>query len=227
MQNREISWLRFNERVLHEAVSAEVPLYEKLKFVSIFVSNLDEFFMVRVGSLFDLSIADKKATDNKTGMTPTEQLTKIYSAVRPLYLEKDAIYSSVSQNLKNYGIVHLTPEALTADELKFVKEYFTNYVQPILSPQLVDEHHPFPFIASKQICVVGKVQRKKSVSLGIVTIPPALPPILYMPGKKIRYIHIEDIIFMYFENIFERYTVSDKNIFCATRNADINPNDEA
>lgn len=227
MQNREISWLRFNERVLHEAVSDEVPLYEKLKFVSIFVSNLDEFFMVRVGSLFDLSIADKKATDNKTGMTPTEQLTKIYSAVRPLYLEKDAIYSSVSQNLKNYGIVHLTPEALTADELKFVKEYFTNYVQPILSPQLVDEHHPFPFIASKQICVVGKVQRKKSVSLGIVTIPPALPPILYMPGKKIRYIHIEDIIFMYFENIFERYTVSDKNIFCATRNADINPNDEA
>ena len=190
MQNREISWLRFNERVLHEAVSDEVPLYEKLKFVSIFVSNLDEFFMVRVGSLFDLSIADKKATDNKTGMTPTEQLTKIYSAVRPLYLEKDAIYSSVSQNLKNYGIVHLTPEALTADELKFVKEYFTNYVQPILSPQLVDEHHPFPFIASKQICVVGKVQRKKSVSLGIVTIPPALPPILYMPGKKIRYILI-------------------------------------
>lgn len=227
MQNRELSWLRFNERVLQEAVSDETPLYEKLKFISIFVSNLDEFFMVRVGSLFDLSMADKKAIDSKTGMTPKEQLSKIYSAVRPLYLKKDEIYEAVSHKLKKHGITHLKPNDLTAEELKFVREYYTDYIEPILSPQLVDEHHPFPFIASKQICVIGRAQRKKVEGLGIVAIPASLPQILFMPGKKIRYIHIEDIIYMYFENLFERYTISGKNIFCATRNADINPDDEA
>lgn len=227
MQNRELSWLRFNERVLQEAVSEEVPIYERLKFISIFVSNLDEFFMVRVGSLFDLSIADKKAIDNKTGMTPREQLSKIYSAVRPLYKKKDEIYDITIRRLKKHNIVHLRPDTLSADELKFVKEYYNNYVEPILSPQLVDEHHPFPFIASKQICVVGKVTRKKNSSLAVVTVPPTLPPVLFMPGKKIKYIHVEDIIWMYFESLFEQYTITDKNMFCATRNADINPNDEA
>ncbi len=227
MQNRELSWLRFNERVLQEAVSDETPLYEKLKFISIFVSNLDEFFMVRVGSLFDLSMADKKAIDSKTGMTPKEQLSKIYSAVAPLYLKKDEIYEDVSRKLKKHGINHLKPGDLSADELKFVKEYYTDYIEPILSPQLVDEHHPFPFIASKQICVIGRAQHKKVDGLGIVAVPSSLPQVLFMPGKKIRYIHIEDIIYMYFENLFEHYTISGKNIFCATRNADINPDDEA
>lgn len=227
MQNRELSWLRFNERVLQEAVSPEVPLYEKLKFISIFVSNLDEFFMVRVGSLFDLAMADKKAIDNKTGMTPREQLSKIYAAVRPLYEKKDEIYNEVRHKLKKNDIVHLTPDKLTADEVKYVKEHYTDYIEPILSPQLVDEHHPFPFIDSKQLCVVGKAKKKKTSAMGIVTVPPSLPPVLFMPGKKIRYIHMEDIIYMYFDSLFAGYEISCKNIFCATRNADINPNDEA
>ncbi len=227
MQNRELSWLRFNERVLQEAVGKDTPLYEKLKFISIFVSNLDEFFMVRVGSLFDLSIADKKAIDNKTGMTPSEQLTKIYEAVAPLYKKKDEIYDTVSRKLKKHDITHLKPDDLTADEVKFVRDYYNNYVEPILSPQLLDEHHPFPFIASKQLCVIGKIQRKKNQCVGFAAVPPTLPPVLFMPGKKIRYIHIEDIIYMYFDSLFGKYTITKKNIICATRNADINPNDEA
>ncbi len=227
MQNRELSWLRFNERVLQEAVGKDTPLYEKLKFISIFVSNLDEFFMVRVGSLFDLSIADKKAIDNKTGMTPSEQLTKIYEAVAPLYKKKDEIYETVSRKLKKHDITHLKPDDLTADEVKFVRDYYNNYVEPILSPQLLDEHHPFPFIASKQLCVIGKIQRKKNQCVGFAAVPPTLPSVLFMPGKKIRYIHIEDIIYMYFDSLFGKYTITKKNIICATRNADINPNDEA
>ena len=227
MQNRELSWLRFNERVLQEAVGKDTPLYEKLKFISIFVSNLDEFFMVRVGSLFDLSIADKKAIDNKTGMTPSEQLTKIYEAVAPLYKKKDEIYDTVSRKLKKHDITHLKPDDLTADEVKFVRDYYNNYVEPILSPQLLDEHHPFPFIASKQLCVIGKIQRKKNQCVGFAAVPPTLPPVLFMPGKKIRYIHIEDIIYMYFDSLLGKYTITKKNIICATRNADINPNDEA
>ncbi len=227
MQNRELSWLRFNERVLQEAVGKDTPLYEKLKFISIFVSNLDEFFMVRVGSLFDLSIADKKAIDTKTGMTPREQLAKIYEAVAPLYKMKDEIYDTVSRKLKKHDITHLRPDDLTADEVKYVRDYFNNYVEPILSPQILDEHHPFPFIASKQLCVIGKLQRKKEQGVAFAAVPPTLPPVLFMPGKKIRYIHIEDIIFMYFDSLFDKYTISKKNIICATRNADINPNDEA
>ena len=225
MQNRELSWLRFNERVLQEAVGKDTPLYEKLKFISIFVSNLDEFFMVRVGSLFDLSIADKKAIDTKTGMTPREQLAKIYEAAAPLYKMKDEIYDTVSRKLKKHDITHLKPGDLTADEVKYVRDYFNNYVEPILSPQILDEHHPFPFIASKQLCVIGKLQRKKEQGVAFAAVPPTLPPVLFMPGKKIRYIHIEDIIFMYL--LFDKYTITKKNIICATRNADINPNDEA
>lgn len=227
MQNRELSWLRFNERVLNEAKSEDVPLYERLKFVSIFLSNLDEFFMVRVGSIFDLSIANKKVLDNKTGLTPKEQLDKIYSATTPLYVTKDKIYKDIMEELKKNNLIHLKPKDLTADEFKYVKDYFNNYVQPILSPQLVDEHHQFPFISSKQLCVIGKIEKKKNELLAIVQVPNTLPPLLFMPGKKIRYMNIEDIIFMYFENIFKGYNITNKNIFCATRNADINPNDEA
>lgn len=227
LQNRELSWLRFNERVLHEAARDDVPLFEKLKFIAIFTSNLDEFFMVRVGSLFDLAIADKKVVDNKSGMSPSEQLAKIYSSVKPLYRTKDEIYKTVSKKLKAHGICRLTPKDLTAADLKFAKNYFLNYIRPILSPQIADEHHPFPFIASKQLCVVGKIQRKKSEHIGLVTVPQPLPQVLFLPGEKIRYIHTEDIIYMYLEDIFDGCAVSCKNIFCATRNADINPNDEA
>lgn len=227
LQNRELSWLRFNERVLHEAARPEVPLFEKLKFIAIFISNLDEFFMVRVGSLFDLSIADKKVIDNKSGMSPSEQLTQIYLSVKPLYKTKDEIYKTVSKKLKTHGICRLMPKDLTTEDLKFIKNHFLNYIRPILSPQIVDEHHPFPFISSKQLCVVGKIQRKKTEHIGLVTVPQTLPQILFIPGEKIRYIHTEDIIYMYLENIFDNCAISHKNIFCATRNADINPNDEA
>lgn len=227
MQNRELSWLRFDERVLAEAQCDEVPLYEKLKFIAIFTSNLDEFFMVRVGSLFDLSMENEKTIDNKTGMTPIDQLVKIYAAVEPLYKKKDHLYDEVSKRLKNNGVSHLKIDDLKPDDLKYVKNYFENYIQPILSPQVVDDHHPFPFISNKQLCIAARLATKKKSLLGIITVPDKLPAILYLPGADIRYVHTEDIILHFANVLFELYEVKEKLIFSPTRNADINPEDEA
>ena len=143
-QNRELSWLRFNERVLDEAREEGVPAFERLKFISIFTSNLDEFFMIRVGSLYDQTLLPKPKNDSKTGMTPAEQLDAIFSAVAPLYRKKDRIYAEVTQRLSDRGITYIHPSEATENENKFMEKYFRSYVQPILSPQIINGHHPFP-----------------------------------------------------------------------------------
>ncbi|MCX7714172.1 MAG: polyphosphate kinase 1 [Clostridia bacterium] len=226
-QNRELSWLKFNDRVLQEAMCDEVPLYEKLKFISIFTSNLDEFFMIRVGGLFDLSIANECNIDNKTGMTPKEQLQEIYRAVSPLYRKKDMLFFEVISKLRENSIFHLTIKDLTADELKYIKEYFKSYILPIISPLIVDELHPFPFVANKQIHIAAQLQSKKKTVLGLIPMPSTLPSVIFLPGDDIRYIQTAEIIYEYAEAIFETYEVKDKRLFCVTRNADINPDDEA
>ena len=156
-QNRELSWLRFNERVLLEALDEQVPLLERLKFVSIFTSNLDEFFMIRVGSLLDLSLVKGHAPDNKTGLSPKEQLEAIFAAVQPLIAEKDDICRQLQQLLGSYGICRLFPGDLDKADQKYLRQYFQNEVDPILSPQIIDGHHPFPHLANKVL------QDRKSV----------------------------------------------------------------
>ena len=143
-QNRELSWLRFNDRVLSEAMDETLPLLERLKFISIFTSNLDEFFMIRVGSLFDMMHVKAHAIDNKSGMTPKEQLEHIYRAVRPLCEKRDKLFGSIQLQLRAHGVSHLAYEELESVEQKYVKQYFKSSVLPILSPQIVDTHHPFP-----------------------------------------------------------------------------------
>ena len=143
-QNREISWLRFNNRVLEESADETVPLIERLKFISIFSSNLDEFFMVRVGSLFDLSLVSPEEIDNKTGMTPAQQLQKIYSMIPDLIDKKDKLYRLVSEKLEKAGVEDVETDSVTSSEKKFVSQYFRAKILPILSPQIVDSHHPFP-----------------------------------------------------------------------------------
>ena len=133
-QNRELSWLRFNERVLLEALDEQVPLLERLKFVSIFTSNLDEFFMIRVGSLLDLSLVKGHAPDNKTGLSPKEQLEAIFAAVQPLIAEKDDICRQLQQLLGSYGICRLFPGDLDKADQKYLRQYFQNEVDPIPSP---------------------------------------------------------------------------------------------
>ena len=225
-QNRELSWLKFNERVLEEAYAGEVPLYERLKFIAIFTSNLDEFFMVRVGSLYDMSLDGDEQIDNKTGLSPSQQLERIYHAVEPLYKKRDRYFREVENALRGYGIKDMRIDELKGDDAVFVYDYWRSCILPVLSPQIVDEHHPFPFVANKALHVAVELQKKKRTIMGLIPMPAALPALLFLPGEGIRYVHLEDIVCRYAEEVFPAYPVLSRNIFCVTRNADISPEDE-
>lgn len=225
-QNRELSWLKFNERVLCEAMDETVPLLERLKFISIFTSNLDEFFMIRVGSLFDMMHVNEESIDSKSGMTPEEQLKKIFEAVRPLYQKKEQIFQEVEALLREQGIYHLEYHELEQNERKSVKKYFKTSIAPILSPQIIDTHHPFPHLANKVIHIGVILRHKGKEVFGVIPVPASLPDIFQLPGSAVRYIRIENMIAEYTDNIFAPYTVREQVIFAVTRNADVNPDDE-
>ena len=226
-QNRELSWLRFNQRVLEEARDETVPLMERMKFVAIFTSNLDEFFMIRVGSLYDMAAVDNKKLDTKSGMTPKQQLEAIYQAVAPLYKERDKTYAEIKKQLKPYGVCGMDFKELEQQEKKYVKKYFKEQILPVLSPQIVDPNHPFPHLLNKEIYVVANLKQGGSMMMGIVPVPQYIPEVLYLPGHDIRYIRMEKVIMEYLGLVFDKYEVSDKNYICVTRNADISPDDEA
>ena len=225
-QNRDLSWLRFDQRVLEEARDKSVPLLERMKFVSIFTSNLDEFFMIRVGSLYDMVQTDEKHRDSRSGMTPQEQLDAIYEAVAPLYKERDKTYTEIKKELSPYGVCGLDFKELEADEKKYVKKYFKEQILPVLSPQIVDSSHPFPHLLNKDIYVTASLNKKEQM-LGIVPVPTYVSDILMLPGHDIRYIRMEKVIMEYLHLVFDQYEVSDPNYICVTRNADVSPNDEA
>lgn len=225
-QNRELSWLKFNQRVLQEAKDQSVPLLERMKFVSIFTSNLDEFFMIRVGSLFDMASMGDHSVDSRSGLTPKQQLEKIYEAVAPLYKERDKTYADIKKQLQPYGVCSLTFKELEQQEKKYIKKYFKEQILPVLSPQIVDSKHPFPHLISNQIYVIAYVFEEEKKMVGIVPVPHFVPEIVYLPGNDIRFIRTENIIKEYLELVFEHYEVSDKNFIRITRNADISPEDE-
>lgn len=222
MQNRELSWLRFNDRVLDEAMDATVPLLERLKFVQIFTSNLDEFFMIRVGSLFDFSQVNPDNIDPKSGMTPQEQLSAIYHAVRPLYQKREQAFDDIIGQLRIQGITYLHYGDLLQDELKYVKQYFKQSVAPILSPQIIDSHHPFPHLQNKILHVAARLRYKNNKeTFGCVPIPSALPDVLFLPGSSVRFIMLGDIIQEMLPTLFPGYTCMESVQLCVTRNADI------
>lgn len=226
-QNRELSWLRFNERVLMEATDETVPLLERLKFITIFTSNLDEFFMIRVGSLFDLSHFKTHTIDQKSGWTPGEQLTHIYEAVRVLYARRQQIYQEVEQQLRVHGICQLRYDELAETEVKFVRQYFKSSIAPILSPQIVDTHHPFPHLQNKALHIGAWLKYKNNPMFAVIPVPAALPEVIFLPGGETRYIRTEEVILEHVSQIFKSDTILEKTVFCVTRNADINPDDEA
>ena len=227
-QNRELSWLAFNERVLAEAADESVPLLERLKFASIFTSNLDEFFMIRVGSLFDLMGVEPGRRDSRSGMTPEEQLHAIYDAVRPLYREREAVCLGLERLLRRYDICSLEWKGLTGSEKKYCQRYFHSEVEPIISPQIVDTHHPFPHLKNNVLHIGAWVKYRSRDVFGVIPMPEALPGVLFLPcDEGLRYIHMEELLLHHAGDIFANYDVRAKCVFRVTRNADINPEDEA
>ncbi len=226
-QNREISWLRFNERVLEEAQDVTVPLYERLKFVSIFESNLDEFFMIRVGSLTDIAMLHEKHVDNKSGWSAQDQLAQIFKHLIPLYRRRDHTFEEVEQALRGFGVARINLTELSGSDKKFIEKYYENYVMPVLSPQIVDMHHPFPHLTNNVLHVLLKLQGGKQNAMGIIPMAQALPPMVLLEGAGVRYVLMEEILLHFAEKIFDNaYSIAEKAVIKVTRNADISPEDE-
>ena len=227
-QNRELSWLQFNRRVLEEAEDTAVPLFERLKFVSIFTSNLDEFFMIRVGSLTDIaSIRSEDLPDNKCGWTAAEQLEHIFDVCGPLTKRRDRVCADIEADLSKMGVERLRRKDLTAEERRFVDRWYRTYAKPVLSPQVVDQHHPFPHLPSGKLHILVRLRFEDRSLLGLLPIPATLPRFLRLPGDGLRFILIEDILISKVSSLFSGFRVQSKAVIKVTRNADISPDDEA
>lgn len=225
-QNRELSWLKFNERVLAEADDVSVPLIERLRFISIFTSNLDEFFMVRVGSLYDLDKLAPSEVENKSGKTPAQQLEKIFEAVRPLIAKRDAIYARVMEGLFERGIEDVAYDDLTDSERAWLRDFYKGHIKPILSPQVIDRSHPFPHLRNKELYCAALLNAHGKSMLGIVDIPKSLPPIIMLPDSSNRFVRTEEIVRAHVKKLFKIYDVEDCSVIAVTRNADISLDEE-
>lgn len=223
-QNRELSWLKFNQRVLEEAADPTVSLLERLKFLAIFSSNLDEFFMVRAGSLMDMSLVDNRQIDSKSGMSPSEQLSAIYQEAARLYKTRDNVARNLSNTLKEVHIESLSFKNLTKKQTKFITNYFEKELAPLLAPQIMDLHHPFPFLINKELYIFFRIIEDGKTRYGIVPLPSYLPRVIYLNEEKTQYILTEKVILALLEKLFPKSKIPFKTIIRITRNADINLN---
>ncbi len=222
LENRELSWLKFNERVLEEAADSSVPLCERMSFLSIFQSNLDEFFMVRVGSLHDQMLVDKNARDNKTGMTSKEQLSAIFESARILCEQKDLVYRKYMELLKEKGVEFVSFANMLPEDHVYLENYFKTSLMPLLSPQVIGKKQPFPFLKNKEIYAVVVLGGKGSDKLGIIPCSnEVFDRLVSVPSAKYRYILVEELILHFLPMVFERYTVKSKSLIRIIRNADI------
>ena len=221
--NREISWLKFNERVLEEAESDKNPLCERLSFVSIYQSNLDEFFMVRVGSLVDQMMLDKNIRENKTDMTAAEQLDAVLERVRVLNERKDIVYGKLIGRLEEHNIRIVNFRNMSKKENEHLEEYFNSEIAPFLAPVIVGERQPFPFLKNKDIYAAAVLQKKNGKKkIGIIPCGSGVIPRLIQVGKNSgTYILSEELILHFVPQVFKEYTVKSKSLLRITRNADI------
>lgn len=221
--NRELSWLKFNERVLEEAENPEVPLCERMTFVSIYQSNLDEFFMVRVGSLQDQMYLNKKIRDSKTNMTSEEQIRAIVKEVKKLNKRKDAAYGKLMGKVKEYGIELVDFQSAQPEEKKYLEQFFNHEIVPLSSPTIVGKRQPFPFLRNKEIYAVVVLEtRSGKERIGIIPCTNNMVErLIELPGGRGRYMLSETVILHYIGKVFKGYKVKGKSLIRVVRNADI------
>ena len=221
--NRELSWLDFDSRVLALAKEKNVPLCERIKFAAIFGSNMDEFFMVRVGSLYDQTLLKTNKTDNVTHMTAAEQIAAITPRVADLQAKCDKYFAHLVQALDEQGYKKVDFTKLGKQQEHFWKEYFHRELLPLLSPQIVDQRHPFPFLYNKQIYYIAQLHSKNDgISYGIVPVNPQFERVLFIrDGDATCYAFVEELIGHFAASIFTASTVQKQCLFRVTRNADI------
>ncbi len=229
-QNRELSWLRFDNRVLDEAFDESVPLFERLKFVSIFESNLDEFLMVRVGGLSDLAELKKQPVDNKSNMTASEQVDAVMAELPGLLTRWESIFKSIEGKLDTLGVHRARIDSLTPEEHTFVTRYFQAYVSPVISPLVIDPRHPFPNLRNGALylaCGLDGVTDEESL-LGLIEIPASMNRVVEIPSPAgtYSYILLEDVILACLDSCFGSYKPLDRALIRVTRNADIDPDGE-
>lgn len=229
-QNRELSWLRFDNRVLDEAFDETVPLFERLKFVSIFESNLDEFLMVRVGGLSDLAELKKQPVDNKSNMTASEQVDAVMAEMPGLLTRWESIFKSIEGKLDTLGVHRARIDSLTPEERTFVTRYFQAYVSPVISPLVIDPRHPFPNLRNGALylaCGLDGVTDEESL-LGLIEIPTSMNRVVEIPSPTgtYSYILLEDVILACLDSCFGSYKPLDRALIRVTRNADIDPDGE-
>ena len=220
--NRELSWLKFNERVLEEAENPKVPLCERLTFASIYQSNLDEFFMVRMGSLIDQMLVAKDSRDNKTHMTPKEQIQAILPQVEILNKRKDEVYGKLMEKIEKYGVRLVDFSKITEEENKFLEAYFDMEISGLISPTIVGKRQPFPFLKNKEIYAVVVLTTKSGKErLGIIPCGSGVfERLIHLPGGN-TYMLSEELILHYIPKVFKGYQVKEKSLLRVTRNADI------
>lgn len=220
--NRELSWLKFNERVLEEAENGLIPLCERLSFAAIYQSNLDEFFMVRVGSLIDQAILDKKMRDNKTQMTAEEQIQAILPRVEELNKRKDAVYAEILKKIEDYGVRIVNFHKITSIESEYLRAYFESEIEPLLSPSIIGKRQTFPFLRNRELYVVAALETKNGKNrLGIIPCGSGtFSRLINLPGSNM-FMLSEEMILHYVPKIFKGYQVKEKALIRITRNADI------
>ena len=220
--NRELSWLKFNDRVLGEAAAPDTPLLERLKFLTISCSNLDEFFMVRVGTLKNQQEESKDWTD-AAGMSPSGQLAAIARAVHKQVKQQYRMLDEILRGLEAEHLFLMKPAALPGSAAEWLRKYFENTISPVLTPLAVDASHPFPFLASRSLNLgVTLLDKAGQTSIAVIQVPSVLPRILEAPGEKGRrhFLLLEDVIRMYCRQLFHGYRIKNVVPFRITRNAD-------
>lgn len=228
-QNREVSWLRFNDRVLDEAFDETVPLFERLKFVSIFGSNLDEWFMVRIGGLSDLAMLKQQPRDTRSNQTPSEQITCALEMLPPMIERQGQVFSGIEANLAGAGLSRVGADDLTDADLNHLAQHYASRISPIISPMIIDPRHPFPNLKNGRLYVACSLDGPEETGvLGLVEVPHSLDRVVPLPStpRNYRYTLLEDIILFRLGDCFGDYVPTSSAVIRVTRNADIDPDGE-